>query len=560
MFNPDLYLMAYANIYANHGAMTPGATPETADGMSIDKIGDIINAMRYERYHFAPVRRVLIPKKTGGTRPLGVPAWCDKLVGEMIRLLLEAYYEPQFSDDSHGFRPQRGCHTALRQIEATWTGTVWFIEADIHDCFGSLDHQVLLNILAQHIHDGRFIGLIARMLKAGYLEQWQHYPTLSGAAQGSGCSPVLANIYLDRLDQFVTTQLIPKHTAGISRQLNPRYMALTAEIRKAVRRQDHAQVKQLKAERRQLPSQVLDDPNYRRLRYTRYADDEILGFAGPKAEAEQIKQELTDFLGQTLKLTMSAPKTLITHARTSKARFLGYDIWASSDQNRIIKGRRTMSGRIRLGVPPEVIQAKTTPYLAKGKPARLTRLLNDADYTIVAEYGAIYRGIVQYYKLARNIRALRKLRWAMQTSMLKTLAGKHHSTVTKMDRYYKTTTMTTRGPRTCYEAHLGRGTKEPLTARFGEIQLLRDQKAYLPDTHQFEPGLKHREIIKRLLHRTCELCGLRDNLAEIHQIRSLAELDDPTMDQPWHAIMRKRHRLTLIVCPACHELIHQPSR
>ena len=189
LFNPQLYLLAYGRIYANKGAMTPGATQETVDGMSQAKIGRIIEAMRHERYRFAPVRRVHIPKKNGKTRPLGLPTWSDKLVGEVVRLLLEAYYEPAFSGRSHGFRPRRGCHTALREIAHTWTGTAWFIEGDIADCFGSLDHDVMIRILAEKIHDNRFLRLVRNMLTAGYLEDWKWGATLSGAPPGRGGLP-----------------------------------------------------------------------------------------------------------------------------------------------------------------------------------------------------------------------------------------------------------------------------------------------------------------------------------------------------------------------------------
>ncbi len=185
MFNRNLYLLAYGRIYANQGAMTPGASAETADGMSEDKIDQIIEAMRHERYRFSPARRIYIPKKNGKLRPLGLPSWSDKLVGEVVRLLLEAYYEPTFSDHSHGFRPGRGCHTALQKVEKTWTGTTWFIEGDISDCFGSLDHDIMIRILSEKIHDNRFLRLIQQMLKAGYLEDWRYHQTLSGAPQGA---------------------------------------------------------------------------------------------------------------------------------------------------------------------------------------------------------------------------------------------------------------------------------------------------------------------------------------------------------------------------------------
>jgi retron-type reverse transcriptase len=188
MFNKDLYLLAYGNIYSNQGAMTPGASAETADGMSEDKIDQIIEAMRHERYRFSPARRVYIPKKNGKLRPLGLPSWSSKLVGEVVRLLLEAIYEPRFSNRSHGFRKRRGCHTALREIRETWTGAVWFIEGDISDCFGGFDHEILLGILAEKIHDQRFLRLIRNMLKAGYLEDWKYHDTLSGAPQGGGAT------------------------------------------------------------------------------------------------------------------------------------------------------------------------------------------------------------------------------------------------------------------------------------------------------------------------------------------------------------------------------------
>ena len=265
LFNKNLYLTAYGKIYANAGAMTPGADAETADGMSEAKIEQIITAMRHERYRFAPARRVFIPKKNGKLRPLGLPSWSDKLVGEVVRLLLEAYYEPAFSDRSHGFRKQRGCHTALREIQRTWTGTVWFIEADISDCFGSLDHQVMMRILAEKIRDNRFLRLIANMLKAGYLEDWQYHETLSGAPQGGVVSPILSNIYLDKLDQFVEQELIPRYTQGTIRRHNPEYRRLNDRRRSARRKGDRASARELLRQMHMVPCGDPMDPGYRRL-------------------------------------------------------------------------------------------------------------------------------------------------------------------------------------------------------------------------------------------------------------------------------------------------------
>src|SRR5580704_4082394 len=380
--------------------MTPGADGETADGMSGAEIDRIIGLMQQEKHRFAPVRRVYIPKKNGKLRPLGLPSWADKLAGEVLRLLLEAYYEPQFSGRSHGFRKGRGCHTALREVQNTWTGTAWFIEGDISDCFGSIDHEILLGILAEKIRDNRFLRLIRNMLKAGYLEDWEYHDTLSGTPQGGVVSPILSNIYLHKLDEFVGKELIPRYTRGDRREKNPEYHRVNGRRQYARKQGNRAQARKALLQMRALPYGDPMDPGYRRLFYCRYADDHLLGFIGPKAEAEQIKAALAAFLRETLKLELNDSKTLITHARTGAARFLGYDITVQHSSTKISNGRRSASGVIALRVPPDVITAKCAPYRCQGKPWHRSKLQNLPDYDIVRIYGAEYRGIVNYYLLA----------------------------------------------------------------------------------------------------------------------------------------------------------------
>ena len=299
LFNPALYLLAYGKVARNKGALTPGVTTETADAMALTTIDAIIGKLRTETYRWTPARRVSIEKKhSTKKRPLGIPTWSDKLLQDVIRLIREAYYDPQFSDHSHGFRPGRGCHTALRAIHRTWNGTTWFIEGDIKGCFDSLDHEVLLGILRERIHDGRFLRLIGNLLKAGYLEEWTYKPTLSGSPQGGVVSPILANIYLDRLDQFVETVLIPEHTRGTQRRRNPAYRRQVDQRYRAKRRGDATAP--TTSHRRPVPMAAgdPDDPQYRRLRSVRYADDFILGFAGPRHEAEAIVRRLGAFLAR----------------------------------------------------------------------------------------------------------------------------------------------------------------------------------------------------------------------------------------------------------------------
>jgi group II intron reverse transcriptase/maturase len=555
LFNPKLYQLAYGRIYANKGAMTPGADGETADGMSLAKIARITNAMRYERYRFSPVRRVLIPKKNSSkTRPLGLPSWSDKLVGEVIRLLLEAYYEPTFSGRSHGFRPGRGCHTALSEVANTWTGTTWFVEGDITNCFGSLDHQVMLSTLAEKIHDNRFLRLIKQMLQAGYLEDWVWNATLSGVPQGGVVSPVLSNIYLHRLDDFVERVLIPEYTRGERRASNPAYFRLRSAARRARARGDRAQARELRAQQRSLPSSDPNDPGYRRLRYVRYADDTLLGLTGPKAEAEEIRTRLAAFLHDDLKLELNEDKTLVTHAATGAASFLSYEVTVQRS-----KTRPHVNGVIGLRVPRAVIQAKCAPYLERGQPERRTELLNFDDALIISTYGAEYRGIVQYYLLAGDVWRLNRLEWAAKTSMLKTLAAKHRSRVTPMARKYLAKVDTPHGKRTCFEATVERAGRKPLVARFGGIPLKRQKKAVLNDRPAV-PATTRKELVTRLQAGWCEWCQRHADV-EVHQVRNLADLTRLGRQQPaWAKLMAKMRRKTLIVCTPCHQAIHASTR
>jgi group II intron reverse transcriptase/maturase len=556
MFNKSLYLLAYGNIYPNDGAMTPGACDETADGMSEEKIGQITAAMRGERYRFAPVRRVYIPKKNGKLRPLGLPSWSDKLAGEVVRLLLEAYYEPQFSGRSHGFRKGRGCHTALREIQQTWTGTVWFIEGDISDCFGSVDHEILVGILAERIRDNRFLRLIRNMLKAGYLEDWQYHDTLSGTPQGGVVSPLLSCIYLDKLDKFVERELIPHYTRGSRRKPDRAYGRLASRRRGARQRGDRDQARDLAKQMRALPFGDPMDPGYRRLFYIRYADDHLLGFAGPKAEAEQIKARLAAFLRQQLALELNAGKTLITHARTRAARFLGYQITVQHSATKLTRGQRSANGKIALRIPKDVITAQCARYRRHDKPWLRTRFQNLPDYDVVRIYGAEYRGVVNYYRLAQNLWHLGTLRWNAETSMLKTLAAKHKSTVTKTAARYKAKVITSDGPRTCFEARVRREGEPDLVARFGGIPLTRDRRAVIADPAPVPVTAPRKELIHRLRKRRCELCEHGTTVA-VHHVAGLVRLGKPGPGQPaWAALMAKMRRKTLIVCAGCHEYIH----
>jgi hypothetical protein len=474
----------------------------------------------------------------------------------VVRLLLEAYYEPSFSDRSHGFRPGRGCHTALREVASTWTGTTWFIEGDVADCFGSFDHQIMLSTLAEKIRDNRFLRLMRNMLRAGYLEDWVWNATLSGVPQGGVVSPVMSNIYLHRLDEFVETVLIPEYTRGRIRKQDTGYARVRAARDRAHKRGDRALARELRKQLRGMPSGDPRDPGFRRLHYARYADDTLLGFTGPRAEAEEIKQRLAAFLHDELKLELSRDKTLITHARTQAARFLGYEITVLHNDRKVTRGRRSANGVVSLRVPSSVIKAKQAPYLSRGKPERRSQLVNEDDHTIVSTYGAEWRGIVQYYLLAGNVHRLYRLHWVMETSLLKTLANKHRSSVSKMARMFKAAVGTPYGPRKCLEARVERSGRKPLVARFGGIPLRRQKDAVISDRVLVPGVIRHKELVTRLLADRCELCKDTDGIS-VHHVRRLADLHRPGQPQPgWAQQMARRRRKTLVVCRSCHDAIH----
>jgi hypothetical protein len=369
-------------------------------------------------------------------------------------------------------------------------------------------------------------------------------------------SPVLSNIYLHKFDEFVEKVLIPEYTRGERRARNPEYLAVANVLARARRRGDRAEARRLRQQMHSLPSADPADPGFRRLRYVRYADDHLLGFTGPKAEAEEIKQRMAEFLRDELKLELSEEKTLITHARTQAARFLGYEITTQQNSSKITGGRRVVNGQIALRVPLDVIKAKCSPYLAHGKPAKQPALMNSDDQAIVAAFGTVYRGIVQYYLLAGDVYRLHRLQWVMETSMLKTLAGKHRSTVSKMAAKHKTILETPNGPRVAFEARIERKNRKPLVTRFGGIPLQRQRTAELADREPARVDYPQKELIARLLADTCEICGSKGNV-QVHHVRALADLAHAGW-QPsdWARVMLQRRRKTVVACDTCHDRIH----
>lgn len=560
---PELLLLAYDKIASNKGRLTPGTNPnDKMDGLSLQRINHIAEQLQQGTFQWTPVRRIYIDKGKGNgrQRPLGLPNFTDKLVQAAMQLVLESYYEPQFSKHSHGFRPNRGCHTALNEVVDEWTGTVWFIEGDIKGCFDHIDHELLINILGRKIKDTRFLELIRDMLEAGYMENWRYNQTYSGTPQGGTLSPLLANIFLHELDKFIEEELVPQYNKGKSRNPNPVYKRTKSRIETLRRRtQKPVNPKELRALQKQLfslPSMETHDPEYRRLRYIRYADDFILGFVGPREEAITIKHRIREFL-TWLKLELTEEKTLITHARTGKARFLNFEVYTAQENSKRYHGRRTLNGNILLRIPQDVMTKWRRKVCPGGTPVHRTELLHYSDYDIVMNYQVEFQGLVNYYTIALNVGTLYTIKGAWTASLVKTLAAKHKRKTGWVYAKYKS--ISTFGI-TTIKVVVPREGKKPLIAEFGPKPI--HYQRTIPNIEDERQWLRYNrtQLLDRLLAETCELCGSQDNV-QVHHIKSIKDLSRRNRgkkERPaWMVRMIELHRNTLVVCETCHRQIHQ---
>ena len=569
LFNEELFYVAYQKIASNGGSTTKGSDGRSIDEMSLARIETLIASLKDESYQPHPSRRVHIPKKNGKTRPLGIPAFEDKLVQEVVRMILEAIYEGHFETTSHGFRPKRSCHTALLHIQKTFSGAKWFIEGDIKGFFDNIDHDVLVGILRERISDDRFIRLIRKFLKAGYVEDWTFHNTYSGTPQGGIVSPILANIYLDKLDKYVK-EYIRHFDKGTKRRPGKESNDLTNERKRTVRKlrkvkdgaEKAALVARLKAieqERAAFPSGDEMDGSYRRLKYIRYADDFILGVIGSKEDAQRIKEDIKSFLSASLALELSEEKTLITHTGKS-AKFLGYEITVTRNnhQRRDVQGRlrRTYGKRVRLNVSMATLRDKLLEYgameikLRNGKeiwkPKCRSGLIFNDDLEILDRYNRETVGFCNYYLIANNYVVLHNFRYIMEYSMYKTFAGKYRSTVRKINKKYRLNKLFTvkyeqKGvikSRTFYKTSFKRRT----TAFNGSCDIEPYSIADVSRTN----------LTDRLKAEKCELCGATGKLI-MHHVRNLKDLKGK---ESWKRLMSARKRKTIALCPSCHRLRH----
>ena len=570
LLRPDIYFVAYKNLYANSGAETKGVNEDTADGFSEAKIDRIIKALADETYQPMPVRRTYIQKKNNRKklRPLGIPTFTDKLVQEVLRMILEAVYEPIFLDVSHGFRPKRSCHTALKQLRREFNGTRWLVEGDIKGCFDNINHAVLVGLLNNKIKDARITKLIYKFLKAGYLEDWQYHKTYSGTPQGGIISPLLANIYLHELDKFVMKLKSEFDTPGVG-QITPEYRELHNEIKrlsyrlmKVTGEERKLVLAEYKLKRQKLMSIPCTAQTDKKLKYVRYADDVLIAVKGSREDCQWIKSKLAEFIGDELKMELSEDKTLITHS-SKCARFLGYDVRVRRS-GKIKRGgpghvkKRTLNGGVELLVPlnDKIRQFVFTKGVAIQKedgsmfPVHRKYLVGLTDLEIVSVYNAELRGICNYYGMASNFCKLHYFAYLMEYSCLKTLASKHKTSLSKIINKFNDGTGKWGVP---YETKLG--SKRRYFANYADCKGKGSAMDCISNAAVVY-GYAVNTLENRLKAKVCELCGTTESdHYEVHHINKLKNLKGK---ERWEIAMIAKHRKTLVVCRDCHRsIIHK---
>mgnify|MGYP001158130608 CR=1 FL=1 len=570
LYSHELYVIAYERIKSKAGNMTAGSDGTTIDGFSNDAIYNIIDSMRNQSYRFNPAKRVEIPKANGKKRPLGIAPPRDKIVQEIIKTILEAIYEPRFSKDSHGFRENLGCHTALKEFRANWSGVNWIIEGDIKGFFDNISHVKLINILRKRINDERFIDLIQKALKAGYLEFGVLHNTIVGTPQGSIVSPILANIYLHEFDIFVNEEIVKKHSKGDSKKLNPKYRSLASKISYRKKKLDCTEgaerddllyeIKALSKELYDTPASANDD-SYIRVKYIRYADDWMIGVNGSQELATTFRQMCADFLNQDLKLELSFEKTHIRHAKSEEAFFLGTRLKVGSDGGTKVatvkRGSSTFRKRVTGWTP--IMKAPIDKIIKKlfekgfcthdGKPKSKDGWIGFDDIQIVELYNGVWRGLLNYYSFVDNKNSLRNVQYILHHGAAKTLAGKHRSSVRKI-----------------FKKH---GNSLNINVFNDEKKVIRKTKFHLAKSLNREPnsfminsiganmGGKidyHQKLRTRSkLDSPCCICGATENI-EMHHVRHVRKIGEKL--KGFTKIMSIINRKQIPVCRECHNKIH----
>ncbi|MCE7651036.1 reverse transcriptase/maturase family protein [Vibrio fluvialis] len=572
LYRKDFYYIAYEFLKSGEGNMTAGSDGETIDGFSAEKIEKLVNSMKDESFCFKPARRVEIPKANGKTRPLGIASPVEKVVQQVILFILEAIYEPTFSERSHGFRAGKGCHTALQEFRNKWSGVNWVIEGDIKGFFDNISHEKLMDILRKRIDDERFLNLIRKALNAGYIQFGKTVNAVVGTPQGSVVSPILANIYLDKFDRWVENEVINKYQTGEIKKVHPERRKLQRRNLRLKQKMssmgEHPDTKWMKAEidenikkLKSIPN-VLDDGSYIRIKYIRYADDWIIGVNGSRALAAEIRKRCADYLKNELELELSFEKTHIRHAKTEYANFLGTFIKVGNDgegkkatltSKKGHRFKKSVTGWHPNMVAPvhDIVKRLANRGICHpdGKPKSSAAWSNLDDIQIVELYSSIWRGYLNYYSFVDNRSNLRRIQYILQYGCAKTLAEKHRSSVRKIFKKHGFTLK--------IEVRNDKNEVIRVTQFPYHRSLIRQPNNFLITDKTVNEGgrafLHFKLRTRSKLDSPCCICGETENI-EMHHVRSIRKIGEKV--KGFTKVMRALNRKQIPVCRACHVKIH----
>ena len=549
MCDTDVLIASYTKIKSSPGNMTPGIDSETLDGINISWFENLKKNLRTNAFQFRPARRIDIPKPNGkGTRPLGIASPRDKIVQGAMLLILEAIFEPSFVTHSHGFRPNKGCHTALKEVKNTFSSVNWFIEGDISKCFDTFDHKLLVHLISNRINDKGFIDLLHKALKAGYMFQGQYYSPDLGTPQGSIVSPILCNILLHGLDQFVLN-LQKDFDVGTRRKTNPIWRKLTL----------NGQINEVHD--KNIGSRLHNDSSYKRLKYVRYADDFLIGIIGSRADCVSIRENIHDFLLNNLKLNLNLDKTKITHARNNSAHYLGTDIKITPLNKRPLRivTRGNSTYRMKTNTRPllmapikKLVNKLTEKGFAKngGIPTRSARFLHFETNQIVNHFKQIWSGLSVYYSFADNYGSLGRIHYILKYSCVLTLASKLKLKTAKkvFTKFGKDINI--------------RDKDNNIIASFPDVSLAKPKKFYITKIEDINPMLRLEKLStatfrsKSVLSSPCTICGSSENI-EMHHVRKLRDSSRAIKLDYMTSMMSRMNRKQIPICRPCHINYHR---
>lgn len=552
MLDKNLYYQAYDKIKLKPGNMTQGLYHETLDGMSDNVIENICEKLRDETFQFKPARRIFIAKSKGGNHPLTIASPRDKLVQQVMVSILEPIFEPTFSEASHGFRPNKSIHTALKAVEEKLRVCRWVIEGDISKCFDSFDHKILIEIIRKRIKCQKFINLISKALSAGFGEEGKTIEAnIIGTPKGSILSPLLCNIYMNEFDKFVM-EIKKNFDNGTKVLRNKEYHKLATRLLRKIKtgKEPKENVKKEKQNLLNIKHGEFEESEFRRISFIRYADDWVLGIRGSRKESLEIKNSCQKFLKERLRLDLSEEKTKITNLLENKVKFLGCKLYLKKNPNltKINRNGTTFKRRNSLNL---IMEAPIKDILNKleeagfakgGKSVPKGLLIHKSKEQIVNIYNVVFRGFLNFYSFAYNrgglVSLLRHILWFScgKTLAVKFKAGGISKIINKFGADFKG--------------------NSKISFYKPDYKIIKGSQKFKINTviKTNVSGLYGDPISKaKLFNMKCKFCE-SEKMVEMHHIRMMRDIKhfhDKISEK-----MIKENRKQIPLCRKCHKMHH----